>query len=83
MTTPPSKASNAELVDLPVGQLLDVLSTTDSGLSSKEARARLEVYGQNVLVKRKKRTAAAKFLSYFKSPLVIILVMAGFVTIFF
>jgi len=83
LTTPPSKASNAELVDLPVGQLLDVLSTTDSGLSSKEARARLEVYGQNVLVKRKKRTAAAKFLSYFKSPLVIILVMAGFVTIFF
>jgi Mg2+-importing ATPase len=71
------------LLELPVDQLVITLNTTNSGLSSKEARARIEVYGQNVLVRRKKRTAAARFLSYFKSPLVIILVLAGFVTIFF
>jgi len=83
MTEPRSKAATAELLDLAVGQLFERLASSEAGLSSKQARARLERYGANVLVKRKKRTAAAKFLSYFKSPLIIILVLAGFVTILF
>lgn len=73
--------SNAESLELSVDRLLRNLNTTDSGLSA-EADTRVEVYGQNVLVKRKKRTALAIFLSYFESPLVIILVLAGFVTVF-
>jgi Mg2+-importing ATPase len=36
-----------------------------------------------VFAKRKKRTSIMKFLQYFKSPLVIILIFAGLVTIFF
>jgi Mg2+-importing ATPase len=83
MTEPSAKVAKVELLELPVAQLFAKLNTSDAGLSSREARARLELYGPNVLVKRKKRTAAAKFLTYFKSPLVIILVLAGFVTIFF
>ena len=63
--------------------LLARLSANESGLTSKEAAARVQTFGPNVLVKRKKRTATAIFLSYFKSPLVIILVLAGFVTAFF
>lgn len=83
MTTPPTKTQKGELLQLPVDQLLGALDATEAGLSSTQARARLKLYGPNVLVRRKRRTAVARFLSHFKSPLVIILVLAGFVTILF
>jgi len=83
MAKPLTKTQRTELLHLPVDQLLEALNGTVAGLSSKQAQERLEQYGPNALVRRKRRTAVARFLSHFKSPLVIILVLAGFVTIFF
>ena len=66
-----------EILSLPVEELLARLNTSTTGLSSLDAQKRLEVYGRNELAKKKKRAAIIDFLSRFKSPLVIILMIAG------
>ena len=48
-----------------------------SGLTQQEAEKRLETYGPNVVVGSRTRSRISMVLSYFKSPLVIILVLAG------
>jgi Mg2+-importing ATPase len=68
---------------LPLDRLFASLNASQSGLTSEEADNRLRTYGPNVLAKRKKRTAVVKFLLYFRSPLIIILILAGLVTVFF
>jgi P-type Mg2+ transporter len=72
-----SMLSAKELLSLPTDELLDRLNTSTDGLSSEEAEKRLEIYGPNELAKKKKRVAILDFLSRFKSPLVIILMIAG------
>lgn len=52
------------------------------GLGEEEASRRLERYGPNEAAPRRKRSAAGTFLSKFKDPLVIILLLAGTVTLF-
>jgi Mg2+-importing ATPase len=69
-----------ESSNLPVEGLLLYLKTSRSGLSSEEAERRLGIYGYNRLAKRKKRAAAVEFILRFRSPLVIILLLAGFIS---
>ncbi|MGQ9679629.1 MAG: magnesium-translocating P-type ATPase [Candidatus Bathyarchaeia archaeon] len=78
-----STLSTEELLNLPIDELLVRLNTSSSGLTSQEAEARLEMYGYNELAKRKKRTAIVGFLFEFRSPLVIILLLAGLISGFF
>jgi Mg2+-importing ATPase len=66
-----------EILSSPANELLDRLSTSTAGLSSQEAEKRLEIYGRNEFAKKKKRAAIFTFLARFKSPLVIILMIAG------
>jgi len=47
------------------------------GLSAKEAKRRLTVYGHNELAKRKRLPLILDFLSHFANPLVLILLIAG------
>jgi len=69
--------SSEELLSLPTDELLSRLNTSSAGLSTQEAENRLEVYGRNEFARKKKRAAIFNFLSRFKSPLVIILIIAG------
>jgi Mg2+-importing ATPase len=69
-----------EILGQPVEDTLNSLKTSTSGLSSHEAKSRLETYGYNELAKRKKRIIIIEFLSHFKSPLTILLMFAGFVS---
>jgi Mg2+-importing ATPase len=62
--------------------LLNRLGSSTTGLSSEEAENRLEVYGRNELAKKHKRSAVVEFLMNFKSPLVIILMVAGLISAF-
>lgn len=75
--------SNEEILGLPIEEILTRLGTSESGLSSEEVKKRLEAQGPNELARREKRTAAVKFLSNFKNPLVIILLIAGTISAFF
>jgi Mg2+-importing ATPase len=72
--------STEELLSLPTDEVLARLKTSLSGLSSEEAEERLRIYGYNELAKRKKRTAIVNFLSHFRSPLIIILLIAGLIS---
>ena len=69
-----------ELVGIPIEDLLIRLNTSQQGLNAQEATERLEVYGPNVLAREHKHSAASEFLSHFKSPLIIILLIAGIIT---
>jgi Mg2+-importing ATPase len=75
--------SSEELLRLPIKELLLRLDTSQSGLTCQEAEGRLKTYGYNELAKRRERAAVVEFLLHFRSPLVIILLFAGFVSIFF
>jgi P-type Mg2+ transporter len=66
-----------EFLSLPTNDVLSQLDTSTAGLTSREAEKRLEIYGRNELARKKKRAAIINFLSRFKSPLVIILILAG------
>jgi Mg2+-importing ATPase len=69
-----------DLIYLSVEDLLALLASSQSGLTSQEAENRLKIYGHNELAKRKERTALVEFLLRFKSPLVIILLLAGLIS---
>ncbi|MEM3589855.1 MAG: magnesium-translocating P-type ATPase [Candidatus Bathyarchaeia archaeon] len=69
-----------ELLSLPANELLARLGTSSSGLSSQEAERRLGIFGPNELVRRKRRAVILEFLSHFRSPLLMILMLAGLVS---
>jgi Mg2+-importing ATPase len=65
-----------------VNELLHTLHTHKTGLSSSEAHHRLQHLGKNVLVDNKRKTLIVEFLSKFKNPLIIILIVASLVSFF-
>ena len=72
--------TSEELVTLPIEEILNRLNTTQQGLSSEQAAERLETYGKNELAREHKHSVIKEFLAHFKSPLVIILLIAGIIS---
>lgn len=64
-------ANNRSVVDLPKGV---------SGLSRREAKQRLAMYGSNEIIQSKKLSVAANFFLKFKNPLIIILIIAALIS---
>ncbi len=60
-------------------KLLSALKTSEEGLSEEEAERRLEKFGPNELVERKRVTPFQIFLNQFKDIFVIMLVIAVFI----
>ena len=60
-----------------VDEVLRRFKTTRSGLSGETAKERLQTTGENVLEEGKKKTAGQIFLSQFCDLLVVILLIAG------
>jgi P-type Mg2+ transporter len=79
-TTMKPPVTSEELVTLPIDELFIQLNTTQQGLSSEQATERLETYGRNELAKEHKHSTIKEFLSHFKSPLVIILLIAAIIS---
>ncbi len=69
-----------EIVRLPIDELLTHLDTSQRGMSSEQATDRLEVFGTNELARGHKHSALKDFLLHFKSPLIIILLIAGVIS---
>lgn len=68
----------------PKEKVVTFLKSSEEGLSSKEAKERLERFGPNLMEKKKKATLPSIFLNQFKDSLVILLIFAAilsFVTI--
>ncbi|HIE13936.1 TPA: hypothetical protein EYP70_01545, partial [Candidatus Bathyarchaeota archaeon] len=59
-----------------VEEAIKALGTTERGLSSDEAKRRLEVYGPNKLIEKEKVSALKIFLNQFKDIFVLMLLLA-------
>lgn len=66
---------------LSVEEVFERLKTDDSGLTSNEAKSRLEKYGYNELIV-KKRSSFVRFLLQFHNPLLYILIFAAIICFF-
>ncbi|QVI35510.1 haloacid dehalogenase [Lacticaseibacillus chiayiensis] len=64
-----------------VADLLTDLHTTSTGLSQKEAAARLAKYGENTIAREKQKSQLLVFLKNFTSVMAILLWVSGFVAI--
>jgi len=67
---------------LPAEELLARLGSDEGGLSSRKASARLKLHGPNALDATKRATAPGLFANQFKSPLVLILMVASIISMF-
>jgi P-type Mg2+ transporter len=72
-------ANTQEILSLPADELISRFGTSTAGLSAEEATERLETYGSNDVARQAQVSIIIEFLSHFKSPLVIILVIAAIV----
>jgi len=79
------KAQNPsfDYIGTPIEGIFSKLKTSSKGLSEKEARKRLEIYGFNEPAKRRKRTIFTQILSKFVNPLVIVLIIIGCFSLYF
>ena len=75
-------AGNVNFHTAAVADVMAFLGTTDRGLTSAEASARLERYGPNDLSQIRKRPVLFQFLEHFKNFLVIILLLAAVLSAF-
>jgi Mg2+-importing ATPase len=66
----------------PVSDVYLHLQTTSNGLTEDEAARRLKQYGPNLLRPKKRSDAPALLLAQFKSPIVLILIFAGGLSLF-
>jgi len=57
-------------------QVLEKIGSSLTGLSDEDARARISQYGLNELQEKKEKPFLIKFLEQFKSPLIIVLLVA-------
>ena len=67
---------------LPVEDLFLALGSSSKGLSSEEAKVHLKKYGPNDIAQVRKRPVIIQFLLHFKNLLVIILLIAAFISLF-
>ena len=67
---------------LPVAALLEQMGASSDGLNSAEAAARLTQFGPNLIHGERKRALVLQFLTKFRNPLVIILLIASALSAF-
>lgn len=72
--------SSKDYKEIAINKLFEALDCGANGLTTKEAIKRSRTYGYNEIIKRKKISSLVKFLSYFKDPLIIILIIAAFLS---
>jgi len=65
-----------------VSSVLEEAGSTEKGLTSAEAAARLEQYGPNKLIEAKKRSNILRFFDQMKDPMIIILLVAAVLSFF-
>ncbi|MBL7055146.1 cation-translocating P-type ATPase [Candidatus Woesearchaeota archaeon] len=72
----------ADYYNISASGAIKSLKSSENGLTKNEAKKRLEEFGYNELQKEKKLTAITIFLSQFKNALILLLIFAGFLSLF-
>jgi Mg2+-importing ATPase len=62
-------------------ELYKILDSATDGISAAEAQKRLATYGPNDISRKKNISGFLKFLSYFKNPLVLLLLFASVISV--
>ena len=75
-------AGKADLAVLPLGDVLQLLHSTDTGLSATDAASILKTVGPNQTESAKPKSLLGAFLEKFRNPLVLILLFAAAVSAF-
>ncbi|MGD0794562.1 MAG: HAD-IC family P-type ATPase [Dehalococcoidales bacterium] len=73
----PDQISTDEILSLSSGDFMTRLGTSPSGLTTEEAENRLATYGSNEITRKQKTSIVIEFLSHFRSPVTIILIIAA------
>ena len=69
--------------EMPAGEVLKELSSSESGLKTEEAQRRLKKFGPNTIERKRGHGSLRIFLEQFKSFLVLLLVFAAVISVFF
>lgn len=73
---------NKKFWQISVEETAELLGTNiENGLSNQEAQSRLNTFGKNTLKKSQKTGSVKIFLNQLRSPLILILIFAGIVTL--
>ena len=81
--TPDAAApETSDLAVTPLGELLQLLNSSDTGLSASNAAAILKAVGPNRIASTKQKRLLAAFIGRFGNPLVLILLFAAAVSAF-
>jgi len=75
-----SKINSTELKTLSLSDLYSKLDSSPKGLTTNEAISRSKELGYNQISGAKKQNIILKFLSYFKDPLILILIAASIIS---
>lgn len=70
-----------DFYNLPVPEVFRVLNVSEEGLSSSNAKNRLEQQGKNVLPRERRITVIGIFLSQFKNAILLLLIFAGVLSV--
>lgn len=74
------ESSETSYWSIPRDELMTTLATTPDGLSKAQAASQLRRLGENAVSREKKTSELVKFLAQFKTPIVLILVVATFIS---
>ncbi len=69
-----------EYYNKPIDEIYKILDTSEKGLSSSEAKARLDKYGYNVIQSKKKISPLVLFFQQFNDPVVWVLMAAALIS---
>jgi P-type Ca2+ transporter type 2C len=69
--------------NLSLAKIFKITNSSKTGLANSEARKILDKFGFNVLAQANKFSSLDLFFSQFKSALVYVLIIAGFISVFF
>ena len=72
--------STEEILSLPSNEVLSRLAASPAGLTTEAVTERLETYGYNNIIRKGRKSTPLEFFSHFRSPLVIILIIAAIVS---
>ena len=64
-----------------VQEVFDSVKSNEDGLTSEEAKKRLEQYGDNVLKQKKRKSKLSIFFSQFNNIMIILLILVGIVSL--